>query len=272
MIKKLFPKGKAKAFNISYDDGVLQDVRFVELLNKYGLKGTFNLNAGLMKERFTWYQENGTPVTRLSESEAVRLYDGHEVASHTWSHPYLDSMARTEVLRELYADKCALEQLFDREVTGFAVPFLFYSDEIAACVRQAGFAYARISEESGNYAIPEDLYFWRGSIFHWSEDLESFVHGFLQTDQELAFCQIVGHSYDLDAGNMWQRMELIFRQVAQDPDVLAVTNGEIAEYIRAMRCAHISDNRIENHTDFDLWFNINGQVTMVPAGGVLNIQ
>ena len=54
MIRKLYPGGKAKAFNISYDDGVIQDIRFVELLNRYGLKGTFNLNYGLMKSGFTW--------------------------------------------------------------------------------------------------------------------------------------------------------------------------------------------------------------------------
>ena len=45
MIKKRYPNGKAKAFNITYDDGVLQDVRFVELMNQYGLKCTFNLNS-----------------------------------------------------------------------------------------------------------------------------------------------------------------------------------------------------------------------------------
>ena len=50
MVKKLYPYGKKKAFNVTYDDGVLQDIRFVELLNKYGLKGTFNLNSGLMEK------------------------------------------------------------------------------------------------------------------------------------------------------------------------------------------------------------------------------
>ena len=44
-MRKLYPGGKRKAFNITYDDGVLQDVRFVQLLNRYGLKGTFNLNS-----------------------------------------------------------------------------------------------------------------------------------------------------------------------------------------------------------------------------------
>lgn len=82
-IRKLYPGGRSKAFSISYDDGVLQDTRFVALLNKYGLKGTFNLNSGLMRSQFTWTHESGLPVTRLSESAALELYTGHEVASHT---------------------------------------------------------------------------------------------------------------------------------------------------------------------------------------------
>ena len=32
---KFYPGGKKKAFNITYDDGVLQDVAFVALLNRY---------------------------------------------------------------------------------------------------------------------------------------------------------------------------------------------------------------------------------------------
>ena len=46
MIRKLYPGGKPKAFSITYDDGVLQDIPLVSLLNRYGLKGTFNLNSG----------------------------------------------------------------------------------------------------------------------------------------------------------------------------------------------------------------------------------
>ena len=43
-----FPEGKAKALTMSYDDGKLQDERLVSIFNKYGIKGTFNLNYGLM--------------------------------------------------------------------------------------------------------------------------------------------------------------------------------------------------------------------------------
>jgi peptidoglycan/xylan/chitin deacetylase (PgdA/CDA1 family) len=37
--------GKKKALTFSYDDGVLQDIRLIELFNKYGMKATFNLNS-----------------------------------------------------------------------------------------------------------------------------------------------------------------------------------------------------------------------------------
>ena len=40
--------GKKKALTFSYDDGVTQDVRLIEIFNKYGLKATFNLNSELL--------------------------------------------------------------------------------------------------------------------------------------------------------------------------------------------------------------------------------
>lgn len=41
----LFPGGKNRAMTFSYDDGVVQDRRLVELFNRYHVKGTFNLNT-----------------------------------------------------------------------------------------------------------------------------------------------------------------------------------------------------------------------------------
>ena len=137
MIKKLYPDGKSKAFNITYDDGVLQDIRFVELLNKYNIKGTFNLNSQLMEQQFSWTHQNGMQVTRLPKETVVELYKGHEVASHTLTHPYMDSMVYGEIMRQLGQDKRNLQQLFGREICGFALPFDHYSPLIAQCAKTA---------------------------------------------------------------------------------------------------------------------------------------
>ena len=42
-----YPGGKHKALTMSYDDGKKQDRRLVEIFNRYGIRGTFNLNSGL---------------------------------------------------------------------------------------------------------------------------------------------------------------------------------------------------------------------------------
>ena len=166
MIKRLYPGGKRKAFNITYDDGVWQDVRFVELLNKYGIKGTFNLNSRLMEEEFEWTHECGLPVKRLPVSRAVKLYAGHEVASHTLIHPYMQNLSEDEIMYQLGHDKYVLEQIFGREICGFAVPFDYYSGIIADCAKRLGFEYARMSEESRSYVPSENYYWWQCGIFH----------------------------------------------------------------------------------------------------------
>ena len=229
---KLYPGGKKKAFNITYDDGVLQDERFVALLNQYGIKGTFNLNSQLMQEQFSWTHPCGMQVARLSPEQAKHLYDGHEVASHTLTHPYMQELPDEELYRQLKTDKENLEQLFGREVTGFAVPFDYYDDRIAACAKACGFAYARKSEFTGNFTPCVDAYHWKTGIYHISPDLTDFVSAFLNTDQELAVCQIVGHSYDLDAENLWETMERICAAVSRQDDIWFCANGELVDFLR----------------------------------------
>lgn len=272
MIRKLYPGGKTKAFNISYDDGVVQDIRFVELLNRYGLKGTFNLNYGLMHQGFTWQHECGMTVRRIPEEQISALYEGHEIASHSYSHPYFDHMEETEILRELGADKFFLERLSGGEVAGYATPFYYYSDLMAQCVRHCGFAYARISEESNDYSIPGDFYRWRGSKFHWDDDLEEFVEGFLCSNRELALCQLVGHSYDLDVMHLWDKMERILWKVSENPEVWPATHIELVRYLRNMKLAQITDREIINESDMQLWFAVDGKPVAVPPGRKISLK
>ena len=46
-----FPEGKQKAVTLSYDDGCKEDIRFSDVITKYGLKCTFNLNCDAMRKR-----------------------------------------------------------------------------------------------------------------------------------------------------------------------------------------------------------------------------
>ena len=266
MIQKRYPGGKSRAFSITYDDGVLQDIPFVSLLNRYGLKGTFNLNSGLMQEEFAWHHPTGALIRRLPPKIAATLYEGHEVASHTVSHPYMEQLSDEELRYQLGRDKEALEQLFGREVLGFAVPFDHFSDRIADCARQCGFAYARTSQESYSYRPSRDYFHWSAGAYHVMPGFWDFVEHFFHTEEELALCQIVGHSYDLDTEQMWEPMESLFRRVAEDPNTVSMTHLELVRYLQAMDMALITEDRIENRSDQTLWFSRNGQPISLAPG------
>ena len=254
-MRKLYPGGKKKAFNITYDDGVLQDVRFVALLNQYGLKGTFNLNSRLMEEGFSWTHPTGVPVTRLTREAIGTLYDGHEIASHTLTHTYMQNLDHDGLMEQLGEDRENLQLLFCREVKGFAVPFDYYSDLIARSAELCGFEYARKSEFSLSYKPCTDWFHWKTGVYHITPELKPFVAGFLMTDRELAVCQIVGHSYDLDTENLWETMEGICARVAAQEDVWSCTNLELVRYLKAMEAFDGT-----NRSSLDLWFEIDGKI------------
>ena len=45
-----FPGGRAKAFTLSYDDGVEQDARLIAILNEHGIRATFNINSASIRQ------------------------------------------------------------------------------------------------------------------------------------------------------------------------------------------------------------------------------
>ena len=263
MIKRCYPNGKRKAFVLTYDDGVLQDVRLVLLLNKYGLKGTFNLNSQLMEREFVWWHKKVGEVRRLPNVIAAHLYEGHEVARHSCTHPDMSGMNREGILYELGHDRWLLEQLTGQSVKGFGVPFDYYDGAVVECVRELGFVYGRGSEETRSYAPIWDPARQQAGMFHLSKGLEEFVDGFLETEEELANCIIVGHSYDLDAENLWETMERLFARVTADNSVISMTHLELVEYQQAMARAEIKDGRVYNHSDKPLWFEIDGRICRV---------
>lgn len=262
-IRKLYPMGKTKAFNITYDDGVEQDVPFVAMLNRYGIKGTFNLNSELMRTRFSWRHPSGVDIKRLGVEDVKHLYDGHEVASHSLTHPYMRELSDQELRRQMGEDKENLEKLFGREVRGFALPFRYYDQRIADCARECGFEYSRMSEFSLSYGPCKNWFYWKTGVYHIMPELKSFVQGFLETDRELAVCQIVGHSYDLDTENLWDTMEVICQEVSHRDEIWKCTNLELVRYLKAMEQAEITAQGVKNRSNMDLWFEIDGSIAVV---------
>jgi hypothetical protein len=175
----------------------------------------------------------------------------------------MENLSRSETLWQLGKDRENLQRIFGWDIAGFAVPFSYYSQLIANCARDCGFEYARCSEERYSYTPPEDYYWWAAGSYHINPEFRQFAEGFFDAEEELALCQIVGHSYDLDAENMWEYMEDWLGRISRDKDIISLTNKELVWYLKAIRSAVITPDSIENTSDMPLWFEVDGKVVAV---------
>ena len=123
-IKSLFANGKEKAFTMSYDDGNYDgDKQLIGIFNKYGIKGTFHLNGHN-------YVPGGWAYDKVDELK--KLYSGHEVSMHGYTHPFFNSLPNGEKFFELYEDKKALEGFAGYPIRGMSYPFGDYDDKTRA--------------------------------------------------------------------------------------------------------------------------------------------
>ena len=223
-----------KILTFSYDDAVTQDIRLIELFNKYGMKATFNLNSGLLGREGSLVRE-GVRVdhVKIKPEDIKHVYEGHEVAGHSLTHPCLPSLEDDEAVRQVEQDRIRLSELCGYEVVGFAYPGggkPLYDDRVAELIREkTGVRYARITESTLNFDTQTDLYRFKPTVYHhrqWDEMFElgeSFLS--LQTDTKQVF-YVWGHAYEFDIHNTWDRFEEFLKMMSRRQDILYLTNKE----------------------------------------------
>ena len=217
-----------KYFVFSIDDGTIYDRTTIELFNKYNIKGTFNLNSGL--QDFVWYLGE-LPIQRLSLYEARDLYNGHEVASHTLTHPYLDQCSYEDVIREVNEDIYNLENIFNREITSFATPFETCGEREVEIIRNSTkINNIRLSEIDESFSLPSDAYHIKVTSLDIRRALELF-DTFINEDNASLFVY-AGHSYDFFVDNTFTLLEELLKKLDMNKDkVKVVTMGELANIL-----------------------------------------
>lgn len=243
----LFPGGKRKAFTLSYDDGITQDRRLVELFNRYGVKGTFNLNSGLFgKEGVVAAGKKEVSHIKITAEEAVELYRGHEVAAHGQYHECMAGMDTARCVDEILPSRKALEEMTGRPVTGYAYAFGAYDENVLNALEACGIIYARTITSTHNFDIPKNFLIWNPTCHHDDEKIFDLTEEFLSdrlcfnllTPAKLFY--VWGHSYEFDQCENWDHLEKFIGMVAGRADVWYATNGEIREYVEAFRRLVIS--------------------------------
>lgn len=199
-----------KIFLLSFDDGTIWDGRFVELLNRVGMKATFNLNSGL--EDFVWYYEDRFPIYRQRLADTVEQYRGHEVASHTLTHPWLNTLTPPQISREVGADCAALKETFGMKEIGFGVPFTACGEREISIIRKF-VRYIRLSAFDHSFAPPPDPYHIPIHGLYNDPDIREKIARFAESDLTVSLFVLAGHSYEFEVLGHWGYIEELLQYI-----------------------------------------------------------
>lgn len=260
-----FPKGRAKALTMSYDDGKIQDERLIRIFDRYGIKGTFNLNYGLMD------MEQDPP--RIAKNRVKELYRNHEVATHCLTHPTIERCPLVGVAQEILEDRKGLEELTGKLVRGHAYPNGSYSEEIKQLFRQLGIAYARVVDSVPNYALPTDPFEWHPTCHHRDPELMKKAEFFANfgKKQYLKLMYVWGHSYEFDSNDNWEVIEEFCEYIGGREDIWYATNIEIIDYMEAAKRLQFSGSgeMVYNPSAVSVWLCVNDKKYVEAKGGCL---
>lgn len=273
-MRMLFPQGKIRALTFSYDDGVVQDKRLVEIFNKHGLKGTFNINGGCYNPG-----PQDPPYGRMTKKSAVDLLknSGHEVAIHTLTHPWLTKLESTEIVREITEDRRQLEKDFGTIVRGMAYPYGVYNDTVIDVLKLCGVAYARGVASTHSFAIPQNWLVLQPTCHHKDPKLMELAEKFLAPPRNLWYTPMLfyvwGHSYEFDDNDNWHIMEEFAEFIGGREEIWYATNMEIYEYVQAYNGLVTSYDKtmVYNPGNQEVWFSYRGKNYSVAPGQTVKI-
>jgi peptidoglycan-N-acetylglucosamine deacetylase len=201
----------------SWDDGIVSDIRLIDILCRYQAKATFCLNPGLYQENrsFGWIHEN-REVRHLGIHELVDVYSGFEICSHSMTHPCLTDLSVDQLYWELRTSKQVLENIFQKPVSGFCYPFNVYNDFVKDSVRSAGYKLARGNRHLEDVYPPIDPLEFHPCCHFCDQDFWRKYDRCKKRDNVFFFW---GHSYELLDEVMWKNFEGMIERMSSDPEI-----------------------------------------------------
>ena len=264
-----------KYVTLSFDDGVTQDRRLLALLNKYGLKATFNLNSSLFGLKGGW-EQNGKFLShnKVMPSEVKELYAGHEVAGHGAKHVTLILVNPERIAREFDDDISEWQRITGKKLLGYAYPFGRYNDTAVSIAREKGLIYARTAKAAESFDLTDDFLRWRPHAHH-KRKINKLGEEYLKfIPKRMSLLMIWGHSYEFEKANNWYQIENFCQLMANKPEIFYATMGEIAHYAMATTELTLSDDgkSIKNNSLRPVYFLYNDRKIELAPNAVFDLK
>lgn len=129
---------------LSFDDGPTNyTIAILDLLKQYEAHATFFL-AGNINGRGAIDTDHKTTVKRM-------LDEGHQIGSHTWSHPILDSLTSAQRKEEMYNNDQAIYNVIGKYPTFMRPPEVKCGPECEKDMRDLGYHVAMWQVDSQDW-------------------------------------------------------------------------------------------------------------------------
>jgi peptidoglycan-N-acetylglucosamine deacetylase len=218
-------------FTTSWDDGHPLDLRLAALMAKNNIQGTFYCPLRNVE---------GLPV--MGPMQLRELDQQFELGSHTLDHAYANTLSAPAWAAQVRDGKAALENALGHAVPGFCYPGGKIEPGSRAAVVDAGFKFARttvnfcVNRPTDALCLPTALQFYPHSRRvlarnllrkgNWSDrgavaalclrstDLVTRIETLLlKQAQQDAVVHLWGHSWEIEALNLWPALERVFKLV-----------------------------------------------------------
>ena len=147
---------------LTFDDGFASVLRHgLEPLARHRFHAVQFLVADLLGKSNAWDQVHGEVSSPLMDVAQIRewLAAGHEIGSHTLTHPQLTRLSPAAAREEIAASKKKLEDVFGRAIEHFCYPYGDWNPAVRDLVIAAGYRTACTTDHGVNTAavLPFEL-------------------------------------------------------------------------------------------------------------------
>ncbi|KXJ90420.1 hypothetical protein Micbo1qcDRAFT_135665, partial [Microdochium bolleyi] len=169
---------------IAFDDGpYIHTGKALDILKEAGMAATFFVNGA------TWVRYIFQSPIESNAGEIQRiLTEGHQLASHTWTHPRLTELTAAAARAEMVTMEETLLRMVGKYPTYMRPPFLAWNDEVLALLRSLGYHIISTDLDTSDWAnnTPET---WPNAVANFRTALDAggsitLVHDVHQTTVE----------------------------------------------------------------------------------------
>lgn len=191
-----------------WDDGLVTDLRLIEILQKLGGTAAFAISPSKHKVSRTANDIRGAYGKLVARSE-LKEFEGFEVCNHTDNHFDLGKLKADETRREIIYGRKHLEDIYGRAINGFCYPYGVHTPAALKVLTEDGVIYARTTGKGP-----------------WGNKL--LVHPAKWNSIDMNSERIIfwGHTYEL-SNKDWDWITELYKTFIQNPSYKLVTFEEI---------------------------------------------